>query len=736
MIVLAAVFLLVALALGLAWRASRRLAAPFPDLVDSLSTFLSGNLDQRLTLPSRQAARDELSLLAEQFNQLADDYRSIFNSISRRDTLQKDAAQTHEQTFTQIVQSAVKAGNLEELLQTALPIINRDFSCLYTAAYFFKEAPGGQPGHPHSPTLIQSASAAGFNAPPGPDAQPVTDRSSTPEGEFDKLPVQVWLGFQAISAGRSLIDSYVSPINLLPDDSMAGSPSSLLEAAIPIQWGRQTLGVIDLVSSRSVNDVNGQPFSPLSARALADLQRIADLLALAAAGLASHFLPVSGEASGLENAPRQPLAGEFLLPGQAQATQLLTFLQISQAIARADTTQAVGAALANALESAPYPAVFLLRQPGAGGWKALYSSASSLTSQEAEPAWILETPDRNELSRYFAEPAPIILSDLVNPPVVAGQRTPAVLEQWLAQYLGGRLGCAGAGLIPVLRGGELSALLVVGRRDEHGEAATPPLSASLLSPYASLAELAVAALTRIASTSEARNKLAEIQMISNISQTISLESNLATLYPVIHQQLESVMGKLSSLAIALFDSANQTIRIPYLFEEGALLQIPAFPMGEGLTSIVLRTRKPLLLVENVEQQSLALGAKVAGSPALSWLGVPMIYAGDAIGAIIIQDVRQEHRFDEDDQNLLSTLAAQVAVVVRNARLLETAQQRAEQERYLNQITTRIRRAPDIQAILKTTAEELGAALAVQHASVRLGVSESALSAISTPEAER
>jgi GAF domain-containing protein len=179
------------------------------------------------------------------------------------------------------------------------------------------------------------------------------------------------------------------------------------------------------------------------------------------------------------------------------------------------------------------------------------------------------------------------------------------------------------------------------------------------------------------------------------------------------------MGKFSSFAIALYDASSETIRIPYLHEEGVLHEIPAFPMGEGLISIVLRTRKPLLLSENVGDQSNALGAKVALPPARSWLGAPMLYAGEVIGAIIVQDIRQEHRFDEDDQNLLSTLATQVAVVVHNARLLESTQRKAAQERYLNEITARIRRAPDIQSILKTTAEELGTALGVQHAHIRL-----------------
>ncbi len=157
-----------------------------------------------------------------------------------------------------------------------------------------------------------------------------------------------------------------------------------------------------------------------------------------------------------------------------------------------------------------------------------------------------------------------------------------------------------------------------------------------------------------------------------------------------------------------------------MYEEGHQLEIAPFPLGEGLTSIIVRTRKPLLLTDNVEEQSLALGAKIQGQPAKSWLGAPMLYSGDVVGAIIVQDIQQEKRFNEDDQRLLMALASQVAVVVHNARLLDETRQQALQERFLNEITAKIRRSPDIQSILKTTANELGAALGVRRAHIRIG----------------
>jgi GAF domain-containing protein len=736
LIVLAAVLLIAGLTLVVAWSAARRIAAQLPELVAGLKKFLAGNQEQRLALSGKSAAQGELTELVEQFNKLVDDYRSIYNNLSHSDLLQKDTTLKYEQSIAQVVQAAVEANSLDELLRNALDTITQEFACLYGAIYLMEGRSGGASGKPRLATLAQSMRTAEFDwTPPGPASATERRSSEEPAGstEFypDGAPDQDWLGSQAITSQRALVDSYYHSGSQQQGEPGASLTPGYLEAAIPILWGGQTLGVLDLISSRSASDSNGQPLSPFESRALTELEKIADVLALAMAALAPRFPADAGAAEGGVLTRAEPGMAGFsaglTTVSQTPAEQLGLLFQASQAIARAETPTAVSAALAEALDQSPYPAAVLLKQADTNELEFLYGSISGTSGSGTINQQTPQAMSSDGLGGYFSDSAPILLVDLANLPASPGPRLPQALMDMLVNYFARQLGCASAGLIPVLRGGELAALLILGRVSEisdpsiDGQIPAPaPLTPGVLAPYASLAELAVATLVRISSTIDAQHKLAELQIISNISQAISLESNLAPLYPIIHQQLERVMGQFSSFAIALYDAASETIRVPYLQEEGVLLEIPPFPMGEGLTSILLRTRKPLLLTENVEEQSNALGAKVAGPPARSWLGVPMLFAGETIGAIIVQDIHLEHRFDEEDQNLLSTLAAQIAVVVRNARLLESTQRRAAQERYLNEIIARIRRAPDIQSILKTTVEELGAALAVQQAQIRLG----------------
>jgi GAF domain-containing protein len=132
-----------------------------------------------------------------------------------------------------------------------------------------------------------------------------------------------------------------------------------------------------------------------------------------------------------------------------------------------------------------------------------------------------------------------------------------------------------------------------------------------------------------------------------------------------------------------------------------------------------------MITENTTERARALGAIVTGNkPAKSWLGVPMIIAGDVVGAVAIQDTEHEHRFTDSDLRLLTALAAQVAPIVRNARLLAETQAAAERDRHLYEITDQIRRATSLEAILEITTRELSDALNLKRARIDIRVNPS------------
>ena len=76
------------------------------------------------------------------------------------------------------------------------------------------------------------------------------------------------------------------------------------------------------------------------------------------------------------------------------------------------------------------------------------------------------------------------------------------------------------------------------------------------------------------------------------------------------------------------------------------------------------------------------------------------------------DVQSDRRdaFSQEDANIQSTLASQVATALQNARSFAQAQKQAERETSVNLITQKIQNTTSIEAALQMAARELGHAL--------------------------
>ena len=87
-------------------------------------------------------------------------------------------------------------------------------------------------------------------------------------------------------------------------------------------------------------------------------------------------------------------------------------------------------------------------------------------------------------------------------------------------------------------------------------------------------------------------------------------------FEAIFEQIKQNIGRFPFVG-ALYDEKTSSIDIPYINEYGNVRSVEAFPLGEGLTSVLIRTKQPLLLNENIQEKVEALGAKIDGKPAKS-----------------------------------------------------------------------------------------------------------------------
>jgi PAS domain S-box-containing protein/putative nucleotidyltransferase with HDIG domain len=129
-----------------------------------------------------------------------------------------------------------------------------------------------------------------------------------------------------------------------------------------------------------------------------------------------------------------------------------------------------------------------------------------------------------------------------------------------------------------------------------------------------------------------------------------------------------------NLYIALYDEAANYVSFPIYWMDGERRNPTAGrPAGNGLTEFVLRTRKPVLITDHMQEALTERSVSLMGTPSLCYLGVPILIDERGIGVIAVQDYEHEHVYDADHLELLATIAFQAAIAIENARLYEAIQ---------------------------------------------------------------
>lgn len=273
------------------------------------------------------------------------------------------------------------------------------------------------------------------------------------------------------------------------------------------------------------------------------------------------------------------------------------------------------------------------------------------------------------------------------------------------------LDLVGAVFLPIRKREVLTALIMLGTRQRIFTNAS-------IQPYASLADLISISLERADAVEQTEKHLLEVEALASINELTSSAPDIQSFFHALLAKIRQIIGDYN-LTVALYDQTSNSISIPFNYENGRVGTITSFPLGEGLTSILIRTRQPLMLVENTEKRAEELGAKIAGKPARSWMGVPMLVQNQPIGALIIQDLNNEGAFDEDDLKFFTTITGQVAGVINNIRLLDESQRKAIQLETAAEIARDISGSLNLDELLSKAVNLIRERFDFYHASIFL-----------------
>jgi GAF domain-containing protein/CheY-like chemotaxis protein len=184
-----------------------------------------------------------------------------------------------------------------------------------------------------------------------------------------------------------------------------------------------------------------------------------------------------------------------------------------------------------------------------------------------------------------------------------------------------------------------------------------------------LADQAAIAIENARLFKETNQRASELSTINTVSAAIAVELDLNALIELVGEQIRTVF-KAEMAYVALLDEETNMINFPYCYGE----QLQPRPYGHGLTSKIMEVGKPMLINQDVAKRRAEMGVSSMNIKALSYLAVPIFISSKSIGVVCVQSTSKEGAFKKDDQRLLTTIASNVSVAFKNARLFRQIQE--------------------------------------------------------------
>ena len=165
----------------------------------------------------------------------------------------------------------------------------------------------------------------------------------------------------------------------------------------------------------------------------------------------------------------------------------------------------------------------------------------------------------------------------------------------------------------------------------------------------------------------------ELTVLNEMAAALSSKKTTMEVVEILFAYTTRLMNT-TDFFLATYHEEDDLIQFPLVQFDNHRVSIADIPAGSGLTGYIIRTKQPLLLSENIQETMESLGIQSIkiqdDKPALSWLGVPMIFGNRVIGVLSVQSTITPGLFKDHERDLLVAVAGQGAIAIENAHSYE------------------------------------------------------------------
>lgn len=222
-----------------------------------------------------------------------------------------------------------------------------------------------------------------------------------------------------------------------------------------------------------------------------------------------------------------------------------------------------------------------------------------------------------------------------------------------------RRGCKSAALYSLIANEKPYQIIIVGSSDPE------EINAHSLTPLTELCEHTSKTIDRIFLINNLEREKSSQDFINSFSLLIAKEANLYEFCQETHKLFQKYFTSDIGISIAIVSETENRISFPYYYEKSQAANRPAIPVGEDVTSYIIKNQKSVTWNRQAAQVLQRLGIVDHANLPFSFLGVPLVIENKVVGALSIQDFQNEEKFIQMDIAFINTVAPLFASVLMN-----------------------------------------------------------------------
>ncbi len=275
---------------------------------------------------------------------------------------------------------------------------------------------------------------------------------------------------------------------------------------------------------------------------------------------------------------------------------------------------------------------------------------------------------------------PLVVSDILSYPAAFNREFMRV--NGLVSYLG----------IPLIAKDELVGVLSVYAKERHD------FGGEVMEFFNTLGNQAAVAIhnSRLYERAKTANERQAVLHDINLALTSTLD--LQSVMNILLEKIDRIFPGLA-ITVRLLDQSTEQLEAfacRNLDEKAWKETIPA--KGMLLTHAVMTGRKPLALVDVQSDPRVRSPEFQRENNLISFLGVPLIARGVALGVLSIYS-KERHEFSYEEIEFFSTLGGQASIAIQNSQLYEKTKTANERQTVLREINLALASTLNLQSVL-------------------------------------